>query len=34
MLESLGKSAMRNIGTQLGREIARGLLGSLFGKRR
>jgi DNA double-strand break repair helicase HerA and related ATPase len=34
MLEALGKSAMRSIGTQIGRQIARGLLGSLFGKRR
>lgn len=29
MITSLGRSAMRSIGTQLGRRIARGLLGSL-----
>jgi DNA helicase HerA-like ATPase len=34
LLEAFGKSAMRSIGTQIGRQIARGLLGSLFGKRR
>jgi DNA helicase HerA-like ATPase len=33
-LEAFGKSAMRSIGTQLGRQIARGILGSLFGGRR
>ena len=33
VLEALGKSAARSIGTQLGRQIVRGLLGSLFGKR-
>ena len=33
ILEAFGKSAMRSIGTQIGRQIARGLLGSLFGKR-
>ncbi len=34
MVEAFGKSAMRSIGTQIGRQIVRGLLGSLFGKRR
>lgn len=33
-LEAFSKSAMRSIGTQLGRQIARGILGSLFGGRR
>ncbi|HKY09970.1 MAG TPA: helicase HerA-like domain-containing protein [Candidatus Binatia bacterium] len=31
MAEALGKSAVRAIGSQLGREIIRGVLGSLFG---
>jgi DNA helicase HerA-like ATPase len=31
MAEALGKSAVRAIGSQLGREIMRGVLGSLFG---
>jgi DNA helicase HerA-like ATPase len=31
--EAFTKSAMRSIGSQLGRQIARGVLGSLFGKR-
>jgi hypothetical protein len=31
MVEALGKSAVRAIGSQLGREIMRGVLGSLFG---
>ncbi len=34
MLGSLAKSAMRAIGTQLGRQIVRGLLGSILGGRR
>ena len=29
MITSFGRSAMRSIGTQLGRRIVRGLLGSL-----
>ena len=29
MITSFGRSAMRSIGTQLGRQIVRGLLGSL-----
>ncbi len=33
-VEAMTKSAMRAIGSQLGREIARGLLGSLLGGRR
>lgn len=33
MLGNMGRAAMRSIGTQLGRQIARGLLGSLSGKR-
>lgn len=32
--EALVKSAVRTIGTQLGREILRGVLGSIFGKKR
>ncbi len=31
MAEALGKSAVRAIGSQLGREIMRGVLGSIFG---
>ena len=31
LLEAAGKSAVRAIGTQLGREIIRGVLGSMFG---
>jgi DNA helicase HerA-like ATPase len=31
--EAFTKSTLRSIGSQLGRQIARGLLGSLFGKR-
>jgi hypothetical protein len=31
MMEALGKSAVRAIGSQLGREIMRGVLGSIFG---
>ncbi|HEX7230043.1 MAG TPA: helicase HerA-like domain-containing protein [Candidatus Binatia bacterium] len=31
LLEAAGKSAVRAIGTQLGREIMRGVLGSIFG---
>ena len=31
MVEALGKSAVRAIGSQLGREIMRGVLGSIFG---
>jgi hypothetical protein len=31
MLEALGKSAARAIGSQVGREIMRGVLGSIFG---
>ena len=34
VLESMAKSAARAAGTQLGREIMRGVLGSLFGGRR
>jgi DNA helicase HerA-like ATPase len=34
ILAAAAKSAARSIGTQLGREIIRGVLGSLFGKRR
>jgi len=34
MIESVAKSAARAAGTQLGREIMRGVLGSLFGGRR
>jgi DNA double-strand break repair helicase HerA and related ATPase len=33
MVEALGKSAVRAIGSQLGREIMRGMLGSIFGSR-
>jgi DNA helicase HerA-like ATPase len=33
-LEAAGKSAARSIGTQVGRQIMRGVLGSLFGKGR
>jgi hypothetical protein len=32
-LEAFTKSTLRSIGSQLGRQIARGLLGSLFGRR-
>ena len=32
-LEAFTKSTLRSVGSQLGRQIARGLLGSLFGKR-
>jgi DNA helicase HerA-like ATPase len=32
-LEAFAKSTLRSIGSQLGRQIARGLLGSLFGRR-
>jgi len=31
--EAFAKSALRSVGSQLGRQVARGLLGSLFGKR-
>jgi hypothetical protein len=31
VLESMAKSAARAAGTQLGREVIRGVLGSLFG---
>ena len=31
--EAFTKSALRSVGSQLGRQIARGILGSLFGKR-
>jgi len=31
LLEAAGKSAVRAMGTQLGREIIRGVLGSIFG---
>jgi DNA double-strand break repair helicase HerA and related ATPase len=31
MAEAFGKSAVRAIGSQLGREIMRGVLGSIFG---
>jgi len=34
LLEAAGKSAARSIGTQVGRQIIRGVLGSLFGKGR
>jgi DNA helicase HerA-like ATPase len=34
LLEALGKSAARAIGSQVGREIVRGVLGSLFGRPR
>ncbi len=34
VLESMAKSAARAAGTQIGREIIRGVLGSLFGGRR
>jgi DNA helicase HerA-like ATPase len=33
VFEAFAKSAMRSVGSQIGRQIARGLLGSLFGKR-
>jgi hypothetical protein len=32
-LEAMTKSAVRSIGSQIGREIARGVLGSLFRRR-
>ena len=31
LLDAMGKSAARAIGSQVGREIIRGVLGSLFG---
>jgi uncharacterized protein len=31
LLEAAGKSAVRAMGTQVGREIIRGVLGSIFG---
>jgi len=31
LLEAAGKSAIRAMGTQVGREIVRGVLGSIFG---
>ena len=34
MLESFAKSALRSLGTQMGRQIVRGVLGSIFGGRR
>jgi DNA helicase HerA-like ATPase len=34
MVEAMAKSAMRSIGSSLGRQIVRGVLGSLFGGRR
>jgi DNA double-strand break repair helicase HerA and related ATPase len=34
ILESFGKSAMRSVGSSLGREITRGVLGSIFGRSR
>lgn len=34
MIEALGKSAVRTIGNQLGRQILRGVLGSIFGGKR
>jgi hypothetical protein len=33
-MEALVKSAARSIGSQLGRQIIRGVLGSLFGGKR
>lgn len=34
MIEALGKSAVRTMGNQLGRQILRGVLGSIFGGKR
>lgn len=34
MIEALGKSAVRTVGNQLGRQILRGVLGSIFGGKR
>ena len=34
MIEALGKSAVRTMGSQLGRQILRGVLGGMFGGRR
>jgi len=34
LLEAMAKSAVRTMGSQAGREIVRGVLGSIFGKRR
>ncbi|MSQ62559.1 MAG: DUF853 domain-containing protein [Betaproteobacteria bacterium] len=34
LLEAMAKSAVRTVGSQVGREIVRGLLGSILGKRR
>ncbi|HEX5307440.1 MAG TPA: helicase HerA-like domain-containing protein [Dyella sp.] len=34
MIEALGKSAVRTVGSQLGRQILRGVLGGIFGGRR
>jgi len=33
LLGSVGRSVLRTFGTQIGRQLARGLLGSLTGKR-
>jgi hypothetical protein len=34
MIEAMGKSAVRTVGSQLGRQILRGVLGGIFGGRR
>jgi hypothetical protein len=34
LLPALAKSAVRTVGSQVGREIIRGVLGSILGKRR
>jgi DNA helicase HerA-like ATPase len=34
MIEAFGKSAIRTVGTQLGQQIVRGVLGSIFGGKR
>ena len=34
LLEAMAKSAVRTMGSQAGREIIRGVLGSILGKRR
>ena len=34
LIEAMAKSAVRTVGSQVGREIVRGVLGSIFGKRR
>jgi hypothetical protein len=34
LIEAMAKSAVRTVGSQVGREIVRGLLGSILGKRR